>query len=57
YLARSIPNAEMIYLKRVSHFAPLQRPAEFNAAAVSFLDGVAIPAKVRGGLASGIAPK
>ncbi|CAN7245450.1 alpha/beta hydrolase [Rhizobium leguminosarum] len=57
YLARSIPNAEMIYLKGVSHFAPLQRPAEFNAAVVSFLDGVAIPAKVRGGFASGIAQK
>lgn len=39
YLARSIP-AEMIYLKGVSHFAPLQRPAEFNAAVVSFLDGI-----------------
>ncbi|ABC89967.1 putative peroxidase protein [Rhizobium etli CFN 42] len=37
YLARSIPGAEMIYLKGVSHFAPLQRPAEFNAAALSFL--------------------
>ncbi|MBB4577189.1 alpha/beta fold hydrolase [Rhizobium lentis] len=40
YLARSIPDAQMIYLKGVSHFAPLQRPAEFNAAVLSFLDGL-----------------
>ncbi|MDR9776827.1 alpha/beta hydrolase [Rhizobium hidalgonense] len=38
YLARSVPDAEMIYLRGVSHFAPLQRPAEFNAAVLSFLD-------------------
>jgi len=41
YLVRSIPDAEMIYLKGVSHFAPLQRPAEFNAAVLSFLDRIA----------------
>ncbi|RUV28420.1 alpha/beta hydrolase, partial [Mesorhizobium sp. M1A.T.Ca.IN.004.03.1.1] len=40
YLARSIPNAEMIYLTSVSHFAPLQRPSQFNAAVESFLDGI-----------------
>lgn len=40
YLARSIPDAQMIYLPGVSHFAPLQRPAEFNAAVVTFLDGI-----------------
>ncbi|KEC75998.1 UNVERIFIED_ORG: pimeloyl-ACP methyl ester carboxylesterase [Rhizobium esperanzae] len=40
YLARSIPDAQMITLKGVSHFAPLQRPAEFNAAVLSFLDGL-----------------
>ncbi|MHC2362554.1 alpha/beta fold hydrolase [Rhizobium leguminosarum] len=40
YLARSIPNAEMIYLTGVSHFAPLQRPGEFNVAVVNFLDGI-----------------
>ncbi|MBP2446858.1 alpha/beta fold hydrolase [Rhizobium leguminosarum] len=40
YLARSIPDAEMIYLTGVSHFAPLQRPAEFNAAVLAFLDGI-----------------
>jgi len=37
YLARSIPNAEFIYLPGVSHFAPLQRPEQFNAAMLAFL--------------------
>ncbi len=37
YLARSIPNAEFIYLHGVSHFAPLQRPDQFNAAMLAFL--------------------
>jgi pimeloyl-ACP methyl ester carboxylesterase len=37
YLARSIPNAELIELAGVSHFAPLQRPAQFNAAMLAFL--------------------
>ncbi|MBX4869384.1 alpha/beta hydrolase [Rhizobium bangladeshense] len=40
YLASTIPDAQMIYLPGVSHFAPLQRPAEFNAAIISFLDGI-----------------
>ncbi|HEX2997202.1 MAG TPA: alpha/beta hydrolase [Anaerolineales bacterium] len=40
YLARSIPNAEFIYLSGVSHFAPLQRPEQFNAAISAFLDKV-----------------
>ncbi len=40
YLARSIPGAEFILLPGVSHFAPLQRPALFNAAARAFLDKV-----------------
>ncbi|HEX2889451.1 alpha/beta hydrolase [Vineibacter terrae] len=40
YLARSIPGAELILLPGVSHFAPLQRPALFNAAARAFLDKV-----------------
>ena len=31
YLARSIPGAELIVLPGVSHFAPLQRPAQFLA--------------------------
>jgi pimeloyl-ACP methyl ester carboxylesterase len=37
YLARSIPGAEMVILSGVSHFAPLQRPAQFNAAVLAFL--------------------
>ena len=37
YLARSIPNAEYIFLPGVSHFAPLQRPEQFNAAMLAFL--------------------
>jgi pimeloyl-ACP methyl ester carboxylesterase len=31
YLARSIPGAEFILLPGVSHFAPLQRPGQFNS--------------------------
>jgi pimeloyl-ACP methyl ester carboxylesterase len=38
YLARSIPNAEFIDLPGVSHFAPLQRPEQFNTAMLAFLD-------------------
>lgn len=37
YLARSIPGAELILLPGVSHFAPLQRPAQFNRALLDFL--------------------
>ena len=37
YLARSIPNAEFLYLPGVSHFAPLQRPEPFNSAILAFL--------------------
>jgi pimeloyl-ACP methyl ester carboxylesterase len=40
YLARSIPNAEFIDLPDVSHFAPLQRPEQFNSAMLAFLDKV-----------------
>ena len=40
YLARSIPNAEFIYLPGVSHFAPLQRPELFNRAMLAFLSRV-----------------
>ena len=36
YLARSIPNADLILLDGVSHFAPLQRPEQFNAAILEF---------------------
>ena len=37
YLARSIPNAELVNLHNVSHFAPLQRPEQFNIAVLAFL--------------------
>ncbi|OCI91948.1 alpha/beta hydrolase [Rhizobium sp. AC27/96] len=37
YLARHIPGAELVLLPGVSHFAPLQRPAQFNAALFAFL--------------------
>jgi pimeloyl-ACP methyl ester carboxylesterase len=37
YLARSIPNAELVVLNGVSHFAPLQRPEQFNIAMLAFL--------------------
>jgi len=40
YLALSIPHAEFIMLPNVSHFAPLQRPAQFNRAILAFLDKV-----------------
>jgi pimeloyl-ACP methyl ester carboxylesterase len=38
YLARSIPKAEFVMLDDVSHFAPLQRPEQFNSAMLAFLD-------------------
>jgi pimeloyl-ACP methyl ester carboxylesterase len=37
YLAHNIPNAKLVVLKGVSHFAPLQRPRQFNAALLAFL--------------------
>ena len=37
YLARSIPNAELVILTGASHFAPLQRPEQFNRAVLEFL--------------------
>ncbi len=42
YLARSIPYAEFVMLQGVSHFAPLQRPEQFNHAMLAFLDHVLI---------------
>jgi len=45
YLARSIPNAEFILLPGVSHFAPLQRPEQFNTEMLKFLGRVS--SKVR----------
>ena len=43
YLARSIPGAELIILPGVSHFAPLQRPDQFNSVILAFLNPVAPP--------------
>jgi pimeloyl-ACP methyl ester carboxylesterase len=40
YLARSIPNARYVFLRGVSHFAPLQRPELFNQAVLEFLQKV-----------------
>lgn len=40
YLARSIPNAGLVVLNGVSHFAPLQRPQQFNNAMLVFLGKV-----------------
>ena len=40
YLARSIPHAEFVFLPDVSHFAPLQRPEQFNEAILTFLGKV-----------------
>ena len=37
YLARSIPEAELIWLSDGTHFAPLQRPEPFNAVLRRFL--------------------
>lgn len=37
YLAQSLPNAELCILKGVSHFAPLQRPEQFNTAMLEFV--------------------
>jgi pimeloyl-ACP methyl ester carboxylesterase len=36
YLAQAIPHAELMVLNDVSHFAPLQRPEQFNAAILEF---------------------
>jgi pimeloyl-ACP methyl ester carboxylesterase len=40
-LARSIPGAQLVVLPGVSHFAPLQRPDQFNAVILDFLERVA----------------
>jgi pimeloyl-ACP methyl ester carboxylesterase len=37
YIARTIPNARYTVLPGVTHFAPVQRPALFNAAVLEFL--------------------
>ncbi len=43
YLAASIPGAEFVELPGVSHFAPLQRPEQFNNAVLAFLGRVLPP--------------
>ena len=40
YLARSIPNAEFNFPPDVSHFAPLQRPDQFNGTMFPFFSRV-----------------
>lgn len=40
YLAQTIPDAEFIALNAVSHFAPLQRPEQFNTAILQFAEKV-----------------
>lgn len=40
YLAKSIPNAKLIFLPKVSHFAPLQRPNIFNQKLAEFLSEI-----------------
>jgi pimeloyl-ACP methyl ester carboxylesterase len=40
YLARTIPGAVLILLNGVSHFAPLQRPQQFNTAMLAFAEEV-----------------
>lgn len=40
YLALSIPGAELVVLPRIGHFAPLQRPVQFNREVRRFLDRI-----------------
>lgn len=40
YLARTLPRAGLIMLPGVSHFAPVQRPAQFNAVVLDWLEGL-----------------
>ena len=50
FLAETIPNANFVLLEAVSHFAPLQRPTQFNEAVLKFLAEVsALDAKENGG--------
>ncbi|MEM6429637.1 MAG: alpha/beta hydrolase, partial [Deinococcota bacterium] len=39
YLAQTLPNARFVHLSGVSHFAPLQRPKQFNHVLLEFLRG------------------
>ncbi len=40
YLVQTTPNAELVDLRGVSHFAPLQRPELFNDTILAFLNAV-----------------
>ena len=40
YLARTLPEAELLVLPGVTHFAPVQRPDLFNDAVLQFLAGL-----------------
>ena len=39
WLAQQVPGAKLLILPGVSHFAPWQDPARFNAAVLEFLSG------------------
>jgi pimeloyl-ACP methyl ester carboxylesterase len=45
YLAQSIPGAQLILIPGVSHFAPLQRPEQFNGVMRAFLGKLAAEEK------------
>lgn len=38
YLAQTIPNAAFVFLPDVSHFAPVQRPEQFNREMLAFME-------------------
>ena len=40
YLSKTIPKAELVILRHVTHFAPLQRPELFNARLLEFIGKV-----------------
>lgn len=40
YLSQNVPGSELIILPDVSHFAPLQRPGQFNSALLTFLGNI-----------------
>lgn len=42
YLADAVPDAELIILPEVSHFAPLQRPEAFNETVLAFISKVSM---------------
>ena len=40
YMAAKIPGAQKVVIEGAGHAANIDRPAEFNAAVVSFLNGL-----------------